>query len=200
MEPCDHVNLTPPYSPGDRFRNNIKLGQKDSIWNTMMNNRNTQGEDHRVKQKMSVSNIVKWTVKHHTSLRCVIYYTPTHTAFTTSITRTYQATLWHWHLGYAHRECIMKYLWDNHNIILYQNGFSLCDACAMKNLPQSRSTFYFHISCQLLDLLHSDLIGPISLPTQLCAQYILTFVNDHTRIRNTDSTKPWMTNRWQAPL
>lgn len=51
----------------------------------------------------------------------------------------------------------------------------------MGKLPQSPSTSPFHRSSHILDVIHSDLMGPISPPTKSGAQYIMSFVDDHTR-------------------
>lgn len=46
---------------------------------------------------------------------------------------------------------------------------------------QSPATSSFHRAPQLLDLVHSDILGPIHLPTVNGKKYILSFIDDHTR-------------------
>lgn len=105
----------------------------------------------------------------------------THSALSTTITRANHAVLWHRRLGNAHPEAVIKHLHHNYNISISRSEFPPCDSCAMGRLPQSPSTSSFHQSSQLLDTIHSDLMGPISPPTKSGARYVMTFINDHTR-------------------
>lgn len=106
---------------------------------------------------------------------------PTHSAFSTTTSRADQATLWHRRLGHAHPDAIIHHLRENHNISLSRKDFAPCDSCAMGKLPQSPSTSPFIRSSHVLDVIHSDLLGPISPPTKSGARYIMTFIDDHTR-------------------
>lgn len=56
-----------------------------------------------------------------------------------------------------------------------------CDACTLGKLRQSSSTSSFHRETRVLDLVHSDLIGPINPHSSSGFKYILTFVDDFTR-------------------
>lgn len=106
---------------------------------------------------------------------------PLHTALSTSVHRTNHATLWHQRLGHAHPDSVIQYLRENHNLLLSRKDFVPCDSCAMGKLSQSPKTSPFHRSSHLLDVVHSDLMGPISPQTKLGARYIMTFIDNHTR-------------------
>lgn len=104
-----------------------------------------------------------------------------HTALNTSTTRADQAKTWHRRLGHAHPDSVIRYLKENHNFIVSRKDFLPCDSCAMGKLSQSPRNSSFHCSPHLLNVIHSDLLGPISPPTKSGAQYIMTFINDHSQ-------------------
>lgn len=66
-------------------------------------------------------------------------------------------------------------------VTLNQKNFPQCDACALGKLTRAPSTHSFHRSPAPLNLVHSDLIGPISPSTKSGYKYIVTFIDDHTR-------------------
>lgn len=51
----------------------------------------------------------------------------------------------------------------------------------MGKIAQTSSTSSFHRAPSILNLIHSDILGPIHPPTPSGARYILTFIDDHTR-------------------
>lgn len=51
----------------------------------------------------------------------------------------------------------------------------------MGKLVQSPSTSPFYRSPAVLNLIHSDILGPISPPTKSGMKYIISFIDDHTR-------------------
>lgn len=51
----------------------------------------------------------------------------------------------------------------------------------MGKLAQSPATSPFHRSPGVLNLIHSDVLGPIHPPTPSGAKYFLPFIDDHTR-------------------
>lgn len=67
---------------------------------------------------------------------------------------------------------------------LSRKDFLNCEACAMGKSTQSSPTSPFHRAPNLLDLVHTDIIGPIHPPTVNGKKYILTFIDDHTRLNN----------------
>lgn len=94
------------------------------------------------------------------------------------------ATLWHRCLGHAHPDAVIQYLNLHKHISLYRKDFSPCDACTMGKLRQYPSTSSFHRASRILDIVHSDIIGPINPATTSGFRYILTFVDDYTRFNH----------------
>lgn len=64
---------------------------------------------------------------------------------------------------------------------LSRRDFPPCDGCALGKLIQSPSTSSFYQSRGVFNLVHSDVLGPISPPTNSVMKYISSFINDHTR-------------------
>lgn len=62
-----------------------------------------------------------------------------------------------------------------------RENFLGCDTCLEGKSSQSPAASHFHRSSNTLDLVHSDLLGPISPPTQTGKNYILSFIDDYTR-------------------
>lgn len=91
------------------------------------------------------------------------------------------ASLWHKRLGHLHPDVVIFFLKKTKLISLSRKNFHPCDSCALGKLKQTSSTRPFYRSPGLLNLVHSDLIGPISPPTKTGLKYILTFIDDHTR-------------------
>lgn len=102
-------------------------------------------------------------------------------ALFTSGTKTDLATLWHRCLGHAHPDAVIHYLHHHTKRSLSRKHFQPCDACTLGKLQQSPSTSSFRRATRVLDVIHSDLIGPITPSTNSGYRYILTFVDDYTR-------------------
>lgn len=109
------------------------------------------------------------------------YVTPHTKAFHTTVSNRDIAKLWHSRLGHSHPDAVIKFLRVHMNISLSRRDFSACDSCAMGKLIQTPSTSSFHRAPSVLNLIHSDILGPIHPPTPSGARYILTFIDDHTR-------------------
>lgn len=104
-----------------------------------------------------------------------------HHAFSAIKSKTDLATLWHCRLGNAHPDAVIQYLNINKHVSMSRKDFLPCDACTMGKLRQSPSTTSFHRATRVLEVFHSDLIGPINPPTASGYKYILTFVDDCKR-------------------
>lgn len=105
----------------------------------------------------------------------------THSAFSTRSTKSDLALLWHRSLGHLHPDGVICFLKKWRGMSLSRNDFKKCDACTMgklKTLPANNS---FHRAPHVLDLIHTDLLGPISPCSKSGMKYILTFIDDHTR-------------------
>lgn len=102
-------------------------------------------------------------------------------ALHTSRSKTDLAVLWHCCLGHAYPDAVIQYLESQRNIKLSRRDFTVCDACSLGKLRQAPSTPSFHRASRVLDIVHSDLIGPINPNTNSGFKYILTCINDYTR-------------------
>lgn len=109
------------------------------------------------------------------------YTTPSINAFHSTVSNCDLATLWHTRLGHSHPDVVIKFLRLHNDLTLSRRDFLPCDSCAMGKLAQTPSTSSFHRDPAILNLIHSDILGPIHPPTPSGARYILTFIDDHTR-------------------
>lgn len=62
-----------------------------------------------------------------------------------------------------------------------RDHFTACDGCMLGKSTQYSATSSFPRSPNIVNLVHSDLLGPISPPTANGKKYILSFIDDHTR-------------------
>lgn len=92
------------------------------------------------------------------------------------------ARLWHLRMGHAHPDAVIRYLRSQKGIKLSRRDFIACDECSQGKSSQSPATSPMYRSTTVLDLVHSDIIGPIHPPTINGNQYILSFIDDHTRL------------------
>lgn len=104
-----------------------------------------------------------------------------HHALSTSISKSNLATSWHRRLGHLHPDAVIGFLRRWKGVILSRKDFGPCDACALGKLKVAPAVNSFHRSPNVLDLVHTDLIGPISPCSIPGMKYILTFIDNHTR-------------------
>lgn len=104
-----------------------------------------------------------------------------HSALVSRTDKPSTAQLWHRRLGHLHPDGVIHFLKHFGNDTLTRNDFSGCDDCAQGKSYQTSATSPFHRSPRVLDLVHSDLLGPIHPPTRGGKKYILSFIDDHTR-------------------
>lgn len=90
------------------------------------------------------------------------------------------AITWHQRLGHLHPDGVIQFLRRQKLIPISKNNFVSCDACSMGKLTQSPATSPFHRSPNLLNLVHSDLMGPISPVSKSGFKYVLSFIDDHS--------------------
>ena len=102
-------------------------------------------------------------------------------AMTITMSKADIASLWHQRLGHLHPDGVILFLKHKDGTRLQRKDFGSCDACSMGKLVTTPATHPFHRAPQVLELIHSDLIGPIYPPTISGLKYILTFIDNHTR-------------------
>lgn len=75
------------------------------------------------------------------------------------------ARLWHQRLGHLHPDGVISFLKENFKLHLRSSDFPACEPCMLSKLHQSPATSSFHRSPGALDLVHTNILGPISPPT-----------------------------------
>lgn len=91
------------------------------------------------------------------------------------------ARLWHLRLGHSHPDAVIEVLKSQFGNHLSRKDFIACDECSQGKSSQTPATNPLYRSPSVLDVVHSDIIGPIHPPTVNGNKYILTFIDDHTR-------------------
>lgn len=107
-----------------------------------------------------------------------------HSALVTRTDSISNATAWHRRLGHLHPDGVISFLQHTKRPPISRQEFIGCDDCAQGKSTQSPATSPFRRSPNALDLVHSDLLGPISPPTSSGKKYILSFIDDHTRFNH----------------
>lgn len=103
---------------------------------------------------------------------------------TAQLTRTDKcltADLWHRRLGHLHPDGVISLLKTIGKPPPSRDDFIGCEECMAGKSTQSPCTSSFHRSPNALDLVHSNLLGPIHPPTRNGKRYVLSFIDDHTR-------------------
>lgn len=104
-----------------------------------------------------------------------------HSAFAANESKADSALLWHRRLGHLHPDGVINFLRRWNGVTLTRKDFGTCDACAMGKLKVMPAVNSFHRAPNVLDVIHTDLLGPISPCSISGKRYILTFIDDHTR-------------------
>jgi hypothetical protein len=84
--------------------------------------------------------------------------------------------IWHQRLGHASEKCVNEL--QKQEIIYYKD----CEDCALAKAQKTPAEKSQHrATIRKLELVHSDIMGPISPPTPSGKHYILTFIDDYTK-------------------
>lgn len=106
---------------------------------------------------------------------------PSHSALATRTDKATAALLWHRRLGHLHPDAVIHFLKRMGKPLIKRSDFTGCDECMQGKSYQLTSTSSFHRSPKVLNLVHSDLLGPIHPPTRGGKKYILSFIDNYTR-------------------
>jgi len=87
----------------------------------------------------------------------------------------YSANLWHRRLGHFQHENLAEYL-NLHNI--RRDDFLTCKIAKLKRLPQNGNP---PNATRILEIIHSDLIGPINIISCTGKRFIFTFIDEYSR-------------------
>lgn len=93
---------------------------------------------------------------------------------------------WLWHLRFGHLNFgglnLLSRKGMARGLPLTEKSDNLCEGCILGK--QHRESFPSRKSIRAkspLEIVHSDLCGPMQTPSLACSQYFLTFINDFTR-------------------
>ena len=76
-----------------------------------------------------------------------------------------------------YRSCIKMHTWEH----LIMNHFSTCESCIMGKLPKSPFSRIGERAKGILELIHSDVCGPMSVQARSGSFYFITFTDDFSR-------------------
>lgn len=82
--------------------------------------------------------------------------------------------------GNAYPGPVIQHIWNQNKIKLSPTNFSLCNLCTVGKLTKSLSTLAFPQASHPLDLIHSEILGPISPSTLPGYQYVLYLIDEFT--------------------
>lgn len=104
-----------------------------------------------------------------------------HSTMLSRTDKSASAQLCHRRLGQLHPDGVINFLKRYGHPAIERGDFLGCEGCALGKSIQSPSNSPFYRSCDVLDLVHSNILGLIRPPTGNGKQYILSFINDFTR-------------------
>ncbi|KAL0395376.1 UNVERIFIED_CONTAM: hypothetical protein Slati_4503800 [Sesamum latifolium] len=91
------------------------------------------------------------------------------------------AQIWHARLGHISKDRIRR-LVDSKNLEIDNlDHLPTCESCLKKKMTKKPFVGQSAIANGLLDLVHIDVCGPLSIPTRGGFSYFITFTDDHSR-------------------
>ncbi|MCO5592912.1 hypothetical protein L7F22_046916 [Adiantum nelumboides] len=101
------------------------------------------------------------------------------------VDNSYKTILWHYHLAHLNITT-MKLMAKLHSVSNYSLAstslLSLCEACIFGKLANQKYPSRSHRTSRPLQLIHSDLCGPLPKLSLAQNRYFLTFIDDYTRL------------------
>jgi len=104
-------------------------------------------------------------------------------ATTTSIPRSHDTLLWHYRLGHLSLNT-MKHMQSSHLVTSFSSPLGpidICEECIYGKSTHQRFPHSSTTSSYPLQLIHSDLCGPMPVPSLTGSLYFLTFIDDYTK-------------------
>ena len=105
-----------------------------------------------------------------------------------------KASLWHYQLGHLGMGAVAKMstLVDGVSSISPSPNICICEACLYGKMTRKPfpSLLATSRAAEVLDIAHSDIMGPMEIPSISGAQFILLFVDDRTRYKDCFILKP----------
>lgn len=104
----------------------------------------------------------------------------------------YTTLLWHYRLGHLHHGA-MKTIYQHHLAKHYSlpkhSRLSLCEGCIFGKMPNKQYPTSTTSTHRPLELIHSDLCGPLPVPSLTQNLYFITFIDDYTRFTMVSFTR-----------
>ena len=98
------------------------------------------------------------------------------------------ASLWHYRLGHLGMGAVakMSILADGVSSISLSQDHCICEACRYGKMTRRAFPTLLRTSraAVVLDIVHSDIMGPMEVPSISGARFILLFVDDRTRYKH----------------
>ena len=94
---------------------------------------------------------------------------------------TNDAYLWHLHLGYINPNRIQRLIKDRLLEPLDFDEFSVCEFCLEGKMTKRPFNAKGKRAQELLELVHTDVCGPMSTQAKGGYEYFITFTNDYSR-------------------
>ena len=89
--------------------------------------------------------------------------------------------MWHCHLGHI-SENRMKRLHDDGLLTLFNfESYETCESCLMRKMTKAPFTGFLERAYDLLELVHTDVYGPMCMTARGGFQRFITFTNDFSR-------------------
>ena len=92
-----------------------------------------------------------------------------------------QTYLWHLRLGHINLRRIQRLVNDGPLSSLQVETFPLCESCLEGKMTKRPFTSKGHKAKEVLELVHSDLCGPMNIQAKGGFEYFVTFVDDYSR-------------------
>jgi uncharacterized protein YuzB (UPF0349 family) len=88
---------------------------------------------------------------------------------------------WHCRLGHIGHKRMKKLHQDGHLESLDFESFDTCEVCLMGKMAKTPFNVYFERASDLLKIIHTNVCGPMSVPTCGGFHYFITFTDDLSR-------------------
>ena len=89
--------------------------------------------------------------------------------------------LWHCRLGHINESRINKLYKDNFFYPYNYELYKTCESCLMKKMTKTLFTGHGDRTSDILDLVHTDVCGPMSTQVRGGYSYFITFTDDRSR-------------------
>ncbi|KAL0463254.1 UNVERIFIED_CONTAM: hypothetical protein Slati_0213000 [Sesamum latifolium] len=92
------------------------------------------------------------------------------------------AQIWHARLGHISKDRIRKLVDSKSLEIDNLDHLPTCESCLKEKMTKKPFVGQSAIANGLLDLVHTDVCGPLSIPARGGFAYFITFTDDHSRM------------------